>query len=519
MRVARNLTIGFGGTMWSAVISLAVVPLYLRYLGVEAYGLVGFFIAMQAAFQVLDLGLGPTISREVARAEVGGAVPAVRNLLRTLGLFYWGIAGLIALMTWLGASWIGTEWLHGRTLPRDTIVGAVALIGANVALRFPTSLYAGVLVGAHRLAEMSLITAVASTISAVGAVLILMFVSPTIEAFFVWQLANAALLVAVMRWAAWRSVGSAVPARIDLAALRLIWRFSAGMGVVTLLGMLLAQLDKLVLSRVVSLEELGNYTLAGFATRLLAMMVAPVFNTVYPRLTALLAAGDIASVVAVYTMGTRLLLAVMMPFSAFVAVFTVEIFTLWTGKAGVSLAIRPVVQLLLLGSALNSAMMFPYAIQLASGQSRLPALITVVLVAGFVPLLLWLVPLGGILGGAAAWAALNIAYVPLGTWLTHRLILPGIGRRWMLTDVGIPTIFALVITGGGGLLIERSALPVVARLALGAGLAATAFAAIIAVTPTLLSSVRGWRRWHLVLRTTSGPPVTDLGQVQRQANR
>lgn len=514
MRVARNLTVGFGATLWSALIGLAVVPVYLHYLGVEAYGLVGFYLAMQAAFQVLDLGLGPTISREVARAEVAGSLPAVRDLLRTLGLFYWGMAGLIALAVGLGASWIGTEWLQGRALAPETIVGAVALIGANIALRFPTSLYTGVVIGAHRLAEVSIINALASTVAAIGAVLVLGFVSPTIEAFFVWQLLVVAVVVVAMRSAAWRVLGGAGGARFDWSTLRGVWRFSAGMGAVTLVSIILSQLDKLVLSRAVSLEDLGLYTLAGFAARLLAMLVAPVFNTVYPRLTALLAAGDSDGVIATYTIGTRLLLTVMMPLALFLSVFAAEVFTLWTGNAAISTTIVPVVQLLLLGNVMNSVMVFPYALQLASGQSRLAALIAAILLVGFVSLLLWLVPIWGIVGAAAAWAALNIAYVPFGTLLTHRMMLPGVGRRWLMADVGIPSLLALVIVGGGGLVVQNAGLPLLVELTLGAGLVGAAFATTIAVTPSLLAGARRWRTWHLALGTDTGGHPAALARPE-----
>ena len=46
---------------------LAVVPLYLRLLGAEAYGLVGLFTTVMVAATALDLGLGATLNREVAR--------------------------------------------------------------------------------------------------------------------------------------------------------------------------------------------------------------------------------------------------------------------------------------------------------------------------------------------------------------------------------------------------------------------------------------------------------------------
>ena len=46
------------------------MPFYIKLLGIEAYGLVGFYVTLLAALQVLDLGISPTINREMARHSV-----------------------------------------------------------------------------------------------------------------------------------------------------------------------------------------------------------------------------------------------------------------------------------------------------------------------------------------------------------------------------------------------------------------------------------------------------------------
>ncbi len=43
------------------------VPLYIKFIGIEAYGLIGLFFVMQALFAVMDMGLSATASREIAR--------------------------------------------------------------------------------------------------------------------------------------------------------------------------------------------------------------------------------------------------------------------------------------------------------------------------------------------------------------------------------------------------------------------------------------------------------------------
>ena len=38
---------------------LVFVPVYIKYLGIESYGLIGFFASLQAWFALLDMGMTP----------------------------------------------------------------------------------------------------------------------------------------------------------------------------------------------------------------------------------------------------------------------------------------------------------------------------------------------------------------------------------------------------------------------------------------------------------------------------
>ena len=71
MSLRQNILANYVSQIYVTVIGIVMVPLYLRYLGAEAYGLVAFFTVIQAGFQFLDMGLTPTVVRETAR--LGGA--------------------------------------------------------------------------------------------------------------------------------------------------------------------------------------------------------------------------------------------------------------------------------------------------------------------------------------------------------------------------------------------------------------------------------------------------------------
>lgn len=493
MKLGWNLAAGFANSFWTAIVGLAAVPFYLRYLGIEAYGLIGFFTAMQALFALLEIGMSQTINREVARSASVDERLQARDLLHTLALAYWGVAALIALVTLAGAPLIGRYWLNSTAISPASVTRAVMLMGLIVACRFPLGLYLGALMGAQRMVVASGIEMTMVTIGNVGAIAILAFVSPTIQAFFVWQALIGLLNVAVVRTAAWRAVhidGGERPPRFDAAGLQRIWRFSAGMGVTAVLGTIFLQSDKILLSKIVSLEDLGRYTLAGFAARSLYLVIAPVFTVIYPRFASLHANDEFDQIESLYRSGTRLLMAVLFPAAMFVGVFSKEIFTLWTGDAHLAESLKFVVALLLIGTTLHGAMHFPFALQLAYGRASLPVIINSILLVAFLPMVVFLALKFGILGGAAAWAILNILYLFVGTSLTHRLILRGVGLPWLLGDIGVPLLISTIVAGAGGCAVRMSGENFFAELIGGALLAATASLLIILVSPDLNRGVR-----------------------------
>lgn len=485
MKLGRNVLAGLANSVWSAMIGLAVVPFYLKYLGIEAYGLIGFFVTTQAVLSLLDMGMAPTINREVARCSASGDMKEAGKLLHTLAVVYWGMAGAIAVLILVIAPFIAEYWLKSKQLSPQTISHAVMLMGLVVACRWPIGLYQGALIGAQRLTVSSAINMAMVTIGSLGAVAVLAFVSPTIEAFFIWQGCLGFVYAITMRLAAWRVIGRMKGIRFDINELKTIWRFSAGVSGVAVSAIILMQLDKVLLSRILSLEDFGRYALAGVVASGLYILLTPTFNVIYPRLSALVITNETEKLIDLYRSGTRLLLAALFPIAVAAAVFAQEILFLWTGNPSLASSTAPVVSLFLIGTALNGAMHFPYALQLAYGMTRLPLTINAILVVVMIPTTILLALKYGAVGGAAAWAILNGIYLLIGTWLTHRLLLKGLGLTWLLFDVGMPLGMSMLIVGGIGHIAHEWGFSYYAELFIGSGLTLCAFLIIVTLSPSL----------------------------------
>src|ERR1035437_3091490 len=110
MSVRRNAIANYLGQGWRAIMGLVFVPLYVRYLGIEAYGLIGIFAILQAWLGLLDMGMRPALGREMARFA-GGAhnAQSIRDLLRSIEVIGIAIAGAVALGICFASGWLASH--------------------------------------------------------------------------------------------------------------------------------------------------------------------------------------------------------------------------------------------------------------------------------------------------------------------------------------------------------------------------------------------------------------------------
>lgn len=442
--VKKNIVANYFGAGWTVLMSLAFIPVYIKYLGIEAYGLIGIFTVLQAGLALLDMGMAPTLSREMARFTGGSHdEQSIRDLLRSIEIIGLGIAVFMALGVWAASGWLASGWLRADRLPVDAVAEALAIMGAVAAMRFVENIYRSCIVGLQRQVLLSVATAVMATLRGLGAVSILMWVSPTINAFFVWQGVVSVITVGLFLIVVYRTVpASPRAARFSRSAVINIWRFAAGMMTITLLSILLMQVDKVVLSRLLTLKAFGYYALAWVAANALYMVSGPITLALYPRFAVFVARGDELVLVSAYHKGAQLLTVLMGTSAIVLMVFGDVVISVWTANPIVTQHVAPLASVLALGTLLNGLMGIPYQLQLAYGWTSLAVRANILAVSLVVPAILWVTPKYGAIGAAWVWVALNAGYVTIVIHFMHRRLLPTEKWRWYREDVAVPLVAA-----------------------------------------------------------------------------
>ena len=452
----KNIVANLGGNVGTGLIGLVFLPLYVHFLGVEAYGLIGVFTTLLALFGMLDMGLSATLNREMARLAVQDAkAQEMRDLVRTLEIPYWAAGLVIGVIVIVLSPFIAYHWVNAEHLAQTTVHTAVMLMGLAVAFQWPISFYSGGLMGLQRQVLLNVINVVMATFRGLGAALILWLVSPTAEAFFSWQIVVSGVHVGVIGFFLWRSLPHAAEApAFRRVLLRNIWRFAAGMTGLTVSSTILVQLDKVILSRILSLETFGYYSLASVVAMTLYRLVSPVFTATYPLITSLVQLGAREKIVALYHKSAQLVSVLVLPAAFVVALFSREMLSLWTQSPKTAEHTHVLVSILAIGTAIHCLMHIPYALQLAFGWTRLNLTINSVSVLLLVPLMIVLTKRYGAVGGASVWVVLNAGYMFFGLPFMHRRLLPAEKWRWYLEDVGRPLLAAAPVAVIGRWIIK-----------------------------------------------------------------
>ena len=427
------------GQGWTLLLQLGAVPIYLAYLGGSGYGLISFYLVLQATARIFDLGLGPTLSRELARrSETNQSSSDTRDLVRTVEALYWTVGLALGLLVIVLSPLIASRWLNAELLAAPDVTQALRMMGVLLALQWPLTLYENGLLGLGRQVRLNTIRVCLSSVVTGGGIAVAMMPGTSPADVFSAIAAGSALQVVVTAFALWHALPKATSRAVPRwHLLREISGFAGGMTAITVTALILTQTDRILLSKLLTLEEFGHYNVARTLGSAVAVMAQPAFHAFFPRLSRDVARGDENLTTATYRTGGAILLLLLVPPAVTLVALPGPIVTAWTGDSELATSLIPIIIPLVLGSWINGMMSLPYALQLAHGWTSIALRINLALVSVAVPSIYFATIRFGPVGSAGAWLAMNLLYAALAIPLTHRRLLPAsTGSRMLAKSLG-----------------------------------------------------------------------------------
>ncbi len=401
-RLRRNILYNLTGQVLLMGLGLLAVRFVFRQLGPDTFGIVLFSQTINAVLvAVLELGLSSTTVREVA-AHFIDEPGYVRDLLRTATLLYWGAYLLLAAAMVLVAPLIVGHWIHLQSMDTHTAVQLVQILGLGTLLTLPRSLYISLLRGLQEMGFVNVIDVGMLAAQQLGMIAILvkgggpMPVVVWLSATYLF--AMVAYLLACARFVRW----GALRPGYSRDAIRRNLGFSGQMAVISTLGMVHMQSDKLAVSKLLPIGDLGTYGFASILAAGISRVTTSIVQAAFPAFAALHQEGDRTMLLRQYRRLHLLVTCLTPPFFAALTFGTSPIFA-YVFDASVARALVVPVALLCGGWFLNATLNVPYVLSLAVGRPDIVARQNLLALVTVLPVAVLGVVVFGLRGAAFGW--------------------------------------------------------------------------------------------------------------------
>jgi O-antigen/teichoic acid export membrane protein len=420
----KNTSANFVGKILPIILSILLTPFYIYYLGLEGYGLIGFFITLTMLLQIFTKGLGQALKREFARRDVYAEDQrTLRRLVRTFELIYGGIGLLLGVVLLGFSGFISTDWLHVTTISEADVRLCLMLIAIQIATTFPNSVYSGVLVGTQRQVLQNSVSITLTIITSIASVIVV-FMWQSVVFFYLVNTLFACVGIGIVRYYALRGLpakADSEPPRFHWPDIKQIGGLAGGLMWVHAIGLVIVQLDRIFISALLPLAALGVYTASAAGGRLMLMSCSPYNTASYPQLCQAARQSKPRLLQTQIIRNTKVIAIISLAIGLPIAFFAEEILTVWTRNEEVVRDGAGVMALYVFGNIFNNSAGVLYQAQTALGKVKYNVWFNSVAALWFPAVLWFMIQSMGLSGAALAWVVYGLA-----SWLYHMVITLGI---------------------------------------------------------------------------------------------
>lgn len=418
----------------SLIVNAITIPLTVRYLGNESYGLWVTISSTVTMYFVLDIGIANTLTNLISEAFARDDRDLAASYATTA---FWLISGIAALLG--AATWLVWPWIHWGSLfhvQDPALVGETSRTVAIASLLFlaalPTGLATRILAGYQEVHLANWFATGGSMLSflAVIAVVYRHGSLPVLVAAYAGSpvAANACCLLWI--WIFHKPWLRPWPKRIRTAVIGRIFHSGGQFFVVQMAGLVVANSDNLVISHYLSPAAVTPYNIAWRLVSYFIGIQAIVFPAVWPAYSEAYARGDLSWVRKTYSRMRRMTLMYLAAGVAFLLLFGQQVIKLWAGPAAVPSLL--LTRLMCVWMVLSVITINQACLMGATGRVMRQAVASGLAAAVNLVLSIWWVrslgPPGVLLGTIVSY---SLFIVTTQAWEVGRILRPTTSARWL----------------------------------------------------------------------------------------
>lgn len=410
----KNILANFLGRFWAILSNYLFIPIYVKLLGLESYAVISFSLVILGIVSILDSGLTATLSKEFAANSNNKVYKS--KLLASLESCYVAVALIIIIFFLCFSDFISTHWLTLENLEPTAVSGYLKILSIGIAFQMMSNFYLGGIIGLEKQVKANIYQVIWGVLKN-GVVVILLYFMPTLTVFFVWQTVINLGYVLVLRYTLQSMIHGSptflLKLTIDQEVLKKVSRFAGGMFLIAIVSSINTQLDKLVISKLLKIEELGFYNIAGSMAQALLVIITPFSIALLPRFTVLFSEGKKQEASELFDKILLIVAILVFTGSANIIFNANDLFWAWTGDRTIADKVTPYMPYLTLGTSLLAILSIPFCIAIANSFTKLNNIVGIVSLMITIPGYWIMVGKFGPKGAAICWLFVNVMLTPI----------------------------------------------------------------------------------------------------------
>ncbi len=355
----RNTVLNLLGLVVPLAVGFVTIPLVVRALGNERFGILALVWVVFGYFGLFDLGLGRTTTKYVADALGRNEPEKLAGYLWTAVLLQTAIGLLAALLSYAAAPLIVRRMLNIPAGFVGETVLTLRLVGLSLPVMFVSASFRGVLEAAQR---FDLVNAVKMPAN------VLFYVLPLVGVALGYELPGIVVLLVASRvaaLAAWAGLAfrTMPPLRtrpaLHARLVRPLFSFSGWIGLSSILFAVTTSIDRLIIGALITVEAVAFYSAPYEAVNRIGVIPGSLSMVLFPAFSYLDAGRRSDEAEGLFARSTKFLLLATGPILLLLMFFARDFLRLWLGP-DYAAAAGLVVQLLAAGFLVQTVVTVPH---------------------------------------------------------------------------------------------------------------------------------------------------------------
>jgi len=443
VHLKKSLLITYSAQIYSTVITLALTPILISFVGAEGFGLIGFYLILQTWLQIFDAGVSGTLSRQIASSKI--CKTSLKSFLKDFYRIYALFAIISVVILFLGISFaneFAQHWFK-TNLSVELVAFCVKAMIVTLSFKYLSGPLRSGLIGLELHGILGIFNFFYTTLRYPAGLLVLYLYDNSLKAYFSYQ-----AIIAIMEWLTLqilfyvKSSQTMKEAKISAepvaSSIKTLLVLSAQLSILSVLWVVVSQIDKLLLSGAMSLEEFGYYSLAVTITGVIFTLNMPLNQVLMPRLTSLITSKNVTQYSKLLINSSLLVAVLFIPFGVFLSLFGEELVWAWTGNMKAAEHTFQYIMWLAIGNIAAVFTNFAFLLQFTLKNLKRHVIAYAIYSAFIIPITLAVVKHYSGEGTAILWMIHNCLFLLLWGGYTFKHYLQG-----YFSSILIPTIFII----------------------------------------------------------------------------